>query len=324
MIERYFYRGSVVVTTLQPSYITTSLAYGRQTMAFLTGTIDHACPTLVAIDAQKSAARYSAAFGQQTISFSVYGQMLKRGSLPVAFKGERRDPFIQHYLLGMGYRSYSPNLMRFISPDRDSPFDRGGLNAYAFVLGDPINHSDPSGHGIGEFIQPKWRTVRPYITFGKTRHDNKHLKDIVVTSGMKFDSNEYTMDVIFGHGDGWTVGGLAPGALKEQLKHNNAPLTGGPIHLISCRAGASAATHGSGFPMVAYGQEFSNIMDSPVTTYTEPVMFNLGLTPKGTLIDLELIEASYLDSGPVTFYPEKQPNKKGVGLLRRVLSKIRT
>ena len=41
---------------------------------------------------------------------------------------------------------YSPTLMRFNAQDSLSPFGRGGVNGYAYCLGDPINRNDPSGH----------------------------------------------------------------------------------------------------------------------------------------------------------------------------------
>ncbi|RMV69560.1 hypothetical protein ALP05_02115 [Pseudomonas caricapapayae] len=70
------------------------------------------------------------------------------GALP-GFNGELLDSITGHYLLGNGYRAYNPVLMRFNSPDSLSPFGKGGLNAYAYCAGDPVNRSDPDGR---EFI----------------------------------------------------------------------------------------------------------------------------------------------------------------------------
>lgn len=61
------------------------------------------------------------------------------------FNGDRLDPATGCYPLGNGRRSFSTSLMRFISPDSMSPFAEGGLNPYAYCLGDPINRQDPSG-----------------------------------------------------------------------------------------------------------------------------------------------------------------------------------
>lgn len=35
-----------------------------------------------------------------------------------------------------------------MAPDTLSPFSEGGLNAYVYCEGDPVNHLDPSGHFI--------------------------------------------------------------------------------------------------------------------------------------------------------------------------------
>lgn len=69
------------------------------------------------------------------------------------FNGELLDDITGHYLLDNGYRAYNPVLMRFNSPDSLSPFGEGGLNAYAYCAGDPVNRSDPSGHGFLEDLE---------------------------------------------------------------------------------------------------------------------------------------------------------------------------
>ncbi|MHA6198532.1 RHS repeat-associated core domain-containing protein [Pseudomonas wadenswilerensis] len=65
----------------------------------------------------------------------------------IGFNGQPREPH-GWYQLGRGHRVYNPALMRFHSPDRLSPFDEGGLNAYAYCQGDPVNFSDPTGRSV--------------------------------------------------------------------------------------------------------------------------------------------------------------------------------
>lgn len=98
--------------------------------------------------------------GARGMAFGPYGY----NALGVAagtprFNGERLDPVTGHYLLGNGYRGYNPALRRFNSPDRLSPFGEGGLNAYVYCAGDPVNRTDPSGR----FSLRKWmaRLIRP-------------------------------------------------------------------------------------------------------------------------------------------------------------------
>ena len=82
------------------------------------------------------------------IAYSPYGHRPAEGGLfsLAGFNGEAFDPLTGLYLLGNGYRAYSPALMRFHSPDSLSPFGAGGLNPYAYCLGDPVNRVDPTGH----------------------------------------------------------------------------------------------------------------------------------------------------------------------------------
>lgn len=64
----------------------------------------------------------------------------------LSYNGERRDPVSGCFHPGNGYRAYHPQLMRFSHPDDFSPFGAGGINAYVYCIGDPINRADPSGH----------------------------------------------------------------------------------------------------------------------------------------------------------------------------------
>ncbi|SER80149.1 RHS repeat-associated core domain-containing protein [Pseudomonas sp. NFACC02] len=69
------------------------------------------------------------------------------------FNGQFREQGTGWYLLGNGHRIYNPALMRFHSPDALSPFDKDGLNPYAYCLGDPVNHVDPTGR-TPDWLQP--------------------------------------------------------------------------------------------------------------------------------------------------------------------------
>lgn len=85
---------------------------------------------------------------KENYTYAAYGESLStaRGVSVLGFNGERKDTVLNAYQLGNGYRAYSPSLRRFTSPDSLSPFGAGGINAYAYCLGDPINLADPSGH----------------------------------------------------------------------------------------------------------------------------------------------------------------------------------
>lgn len=83
-----------------------------------------------------------------TLSYSAYGEQSapQKVETRLGFNGQLREASIGWYLLGNGYRAYNPRLMRFHSPDSWSPFGGGGLNAYMYCVGDPVNQVDPTGH----------------------------------------------------------------------------------------------------------------------------------------------------------------------------------
>ena len=104
--------------------------------------------TLIAGDDKRSTLALLNTSQPESLAYNPYGHSAE---LPVlhlmaGFNGERRDPLSGHYLLGNGYRAFNPALMRFNSPDSLSPFGDGGINAYAYCGGDPVNREDPTGH----------------------------------------------------------------------------------------------------------------------------------------------------------------------------------
>lgn len=107
---------------------------------------------LMGTDRQRSVLQVSDPAGSVNRVYTPYGHR-PVGPVPgdlLGFNGEAIDPATGHYLLGNGHRAFNPVLMRFNSPDRLSPFGRGGLNPYAYCLGDPVNFTDPTGR------EPEW------------------------------------------------------------------------------------------------------------------------------------------------------------------------
>ncbi|WP_434696585.1 RHS repeat-associated core domain-containing protein [Pseudomonas sp. Z1-14] len=104
--------------------------------------------TLLATDQQRSVLQMLDAAQPHPLAYTPYGHRPQGNGLLglLGFNGEQADPVTGHYLLGNGYRGFNPVLMRFNSPDSLSPFGEGGLNAYTYCVGDPVNWVDSTGH----------------------------------------------------------------------------------------------------------------------------------------------------------------------------------
>jgi RHS repeat-associated protein len=136
--------------------------------------------TLLVTDQQRSVLhRFKANHPPQPIAYSPYGHRpVGSGLLSLlGFNGERPDPVTGCYLLGNGYRAFNPVLMRFNSPDSFSPFEKGGINAYAYCGGNPINRTDPTGHSWVKNIIDE---VITKIPLGK-----EHLKKTIVKNTVR-------------------------------------------------------------------------------------------------------------------------------------------
>jgi RHS repeat-associated protein len=103
----------------------------------------------------------------------------------LGFNGEYLAPVTGYYPLGNGHRAFNPSLMRFISPDRMSPFGAGGLNAYAYCQDDPVNFQDPSGQMMSARTS-RWGPVKPpnprlagRILVGFHGSSNMHMNTLV-------------------------------------------------------------------------------------------------------------------------------------------------
>ena len=144
-----FYCKSRLATEIQGAIRYSIVQHGDQLLAQQQNGGDTPNSTLLVTDQQRSVLfSLKANRSRQPIVYSPYGHRLVENGLLslLGYNGERPDPVTGHYLLGNGYRAFNPVLMRFNSPDSFSPFDRGGLNPYAYCLGDPINLRDPQGH----------------------------------------------------------------------------------------------------------------------------------------------------------------------------------
>jgi RHS repeat-associated protein len=103
---------------------------------------------LLSTDAQNSMTGAHTEQGARSFSYTPYGHspLREASGILTGFSGEARDRATGYYLPGKGYRAFHPILMRFNAPDSYSPFAQGGVNAYMYCAGDPVNHTDPTGH----------------------------------------------------------------------------------------------------------------------------------------------------------------------------------
>ncbi|MBI6952280.1 MULTISPECIES: RHS repeat-associated core domain-containing protein [unclassified Pseudomonas] len=110
-------------------------------------------PGILAVDRQATVLRRSHVSQPSTFTYCPYGYLPERNdSTLLRFNGQPLELPIPLYLLGNGYRAFNSVLMRFHSADSKSPFGDGGINAYTYCAGDPVNNTDPSGHIVEKVL----------------------------------------------------------------------------------------------------------------------------------------------------------------------------
>jgi len=92
---------------------------------------------------------------------------------------------------------FNTAIMRFNSPDTLSPFSLGGLNAYAYCLGDPINLKDPSGYAPLRIFSSRIGSLgSPLLAVGGVKVDNDQTR-----RGMLSKIADLSRKSLFGRND---------------------------------------------------------------------------------------------------------------------------
>lgn len=210
----------------------------------------------------------------RAVAYSPYGHRIAEsgfGSL-LGFNGQRPDPMTGHYLLGYGYRAFNPVLMRFNSPDNQSPFGKGGLNIYAYCLGDPVNGEDPTGH-VPEFLKGRTKSIV------KNGRSIKKQKNVTRISEAVFTSEDVTKRgsriTIYAHGRTDTITDAGRHLGSEQiidLSRKNGVFIEkfDSVRLLICESADDGVMGRS-----STGAQFSILSGLPVKAYRGKVYANL-------------------------------------------------
>lgn len=143
-----FYQNNRLITEVNGQVTRSIFRHKHGLLAQDTSVDTHSCALMAVSDTDSVMAEHSQARVQQR-AYDPYGRYpvaQDASQAPLAFNGQPLDLVTEGYLLGSGYRLFSSALRRFCSPDSLSPFGQGGLNAYVYCVGDPLNRTDPSGH----------------------------------------------------------------------------------------------------------------------------------------------------------------------------------
>ncbi|MDH1575973.1 MULTISPECIES: RHS repeat-associated core domain-containing protein [Pseudomonas] len=186
----FFYQNGKLVTVKQGNQHRAILRNDDMPLAEVQ-TGDTPATGLLATDDKGSVLNVQDSAGLEGHNFSAYGHdpNLPSMRITLGFNGEAYVPGAASYLLGLGYRSYSPRLRRFLAADSWSPFGQGGLNAYCYCEGDPVNFIDSSGHMPKRFVKPRPKLRRVELPNDEILKVSKNIAVNIGSSTAKSSSN---------------------------------------------------------------------------------------------------------------------------------------
>ncbi|MCQ9468871.1 RHS repeat-associated core domain-containing protein [Pseudomonas alliivorans] len=306
---KLFYKKNRLTTHIQGHTQHTLLHADEQLLALRVGQNQTTTHALLATDQQASVI---ATRGERA-SFTPYGHRHPQAnsmSLP-GFNGQQADRVTGHYLLGNGYRAFNPVLMRFNSPDRLSPFGEGGLNAYAYCMGDPVNRDDSTGH-TPAFIKRAFRFMG--LIKKSPRATNPKMKNFIPLS-----EDVYTFeDVIEGQKrlNISAHGGRSEGSTAWKMVMNKMVFSAKQIHsflqqksydlekykqirLIFCYSADGGQT--------SFAAEFADLTQKPVTGFKGKVADNRSVQGVArTVADIRKQYPKQSDSAVAEYYSKRK------------------
>lgn len=273
VVSQRFYCESRLATEIKAGDGHSIFQHGEQVMAQHRHAGGRLHSTLLGTDMQGSVLHLLHPNDPHARGYSAYGHhpIQNFQTLTLGFNGQRPDPLTGHYLLGNGYRAFNPILMRFNSPDSLSPFLSGGLNAYAYCKGDPVNSHDPSGRTprLNALRAAEKRTLGEYGTRFKRMLDVEQISP-GIKAGVDLYQNHERLTVIGSGGRGFILADkdarIDARELLKLLEVKGFDVKGFKnIRLISC----FSANKLGGSPSLA--QEFANITTRPVKGFYNKV-----------------------------------------------------
>jgi RHS repeat-associated protein len=223
--------------------------------------------TLLGTDQRRTVLHKRAAQDQADLVYTPYGHSQDTSGLSggLGFNGEPRESTTGHYLLGAGYRAFNPALMRFNNPDSLSPFEAGGLNPYAYCVGDPVNFVDPTGH------LPSWAMMAIGIAGGVALGVVSGGVATLVAASMTASTAAAVGNTAMVIGVGLDVASVGTGIVGEVLGGKTGDLLG-KVSLGLGLAGGVAGGFGGGMRIGAMTRA-AKVKASTVWPEAEPVKY---------------------------------------------------